>query len=149
MQRMFSIIKKLETFSAAHRLIKGYEGKCKHLHGHDYMLEITISAEQLDQYDFVMDFDVIKENFNQWIQDHWDHGTLVSEADQALLGFVKKEKQKYFVLAGNKNTTVECLAEFLFEKFTRILEKLDNGSGLRLMEVRVFESQTASATVSL
>ncbi|MBX9706042.1 MAG: 6-carboxytetrahydropterin synthase, partial [Gammaproteobacteria bacterium] len=39
---MYVIKKQLDTFSAAHRLTKGYQGKCKDLHGHDYQVEITL-----------------------------------------------------------------------------------------------------------
>ena len=142
---MYSITKKLRNFSAAHRLVKGYEGKCKNLHGHNYALEIKVSSEELDQYGFVMDFDDIKVHFDQWVQNHWDHVTIVSEIDKPLINFLEKEKQEYFLLPGDKNTTAECLSEFLFQTFSEILRKL-NTPHIILHSVRVFESETASAT---
>lgn len=142
--KMFSIIKQLKTFSAAHRLIKGYQGKCKNLHGHNYALEIALTANELNEYDFVMDFDDIKQHFDQWVQDHWDHTTIVSEMDTSLIAFLKKENQDYFVIPGEKNTSAECLSEFLFYKFDDILKSL-NETRISLVSVRVFESETASA----
>jgi len=143
---MFYINKRLRQFSAAHRLIKGYEGKCRDLHGHNYFIEVTITAEQLNEYDFVIDFDDIKQHLDEWVQEHWDHATLVSEMDAALIAFLKKEKQTYFVIPGDKNTTAECLAEFLFHRFTEILSALsDINQRITLSDVRVFESENASA----
>ena len=144
---MFSITKQLSTFSAAHRLIKGYQGKCRSLHGHNYALEVTFSSTKLDQYDFVMDFDEIKLHFDQWVQDHWDHATIVSEMDTVLIDFLKKEKQDYFIIPGEKNTSAECLSEFLFQQFNDILKSLKE-TRVILQSVRVFESDTASATYS-
>jgi len=143
---MFYINKKLKKFSAAHRLIKGYEGKCKNLHGHNYAVDVFIAADDLDHFGFVMDFDDIKLHFDQWIQQHWDHATLVSEIDVPLLDFLKKEKQHHYVLPGEKNTSSERLAEYLFHRFTDILNNLQKENPrLSLTEVRVYESDTAMA----
>ena len=143
---MFYINKKLKKISAAHRLIKGYVGKCKNLHGHNYAVEVIITADELDHFDFVMDFDDIKEHFDQWLQKNWDHATLVSEMDTPLIEFLKRENQHHYILSGNKNTSAERLAEYLFEKFTAILNNLQSeGASLTLLEVRVYESETAMA----
>ena len=145
---MFTITKQLRKFSAAHRLVKNYVGRCKHLHGHDYKVEVTIAAKQLNQYDFVMDFDEIKQLFDRWLQDHWDHATLVSEIDTPLIDFLEKQQQHYFIIPGNKNTTAECLAEFLFQQFNQLLKTVDN-QRITLHTVRVFESDSAWASYSL
>jgi len=143
---MFYINKKLKIFSAAHRLIKGYEGKCKNLHGHNYAVEVIITSDKLDQFDFVIDYDDIKEHFDTWLQENWDHGTIVSEADTPLLDFLKHENQHHYVLPGDKNTSSERLAEYLFEQFTTILNDIQIGEiRLKLAEVRVYESATAMA----
>lgn len=141
---MFTVSRDLRTFSAAHRLNKGYEGKCKHLHGHSYAVRVTLSAPELNSYDFVIDFGEIKRLFDTWVQGHWDHATLVSEMDASLIDFLQREKQNYFVIPGRRNTTAEALAEFLFEKFTAVLT--DAGyTALQLLSVRVSESATSHA----
>lgn len=142
------ITKQLKSFAAAHRLINGYQGKCKNLHGHNYTLEITFSAAELNDYGFVMDFDDIKEHFNQWVQEHWDHATIVSETDKPLIAFLEQEKQDYFLTPSSQNTSAERLAEFLFHQFSEILNSLDEPR-VTLESVRVFESETASAVYSL
>ena len=54
---MFYLSKQLKSFAAAHRLIKDYPGKCRDLHGHNYRVDVLLAADQLDHYDFVLDFD--------------------------------------------------------------------------------------------
>ena len=39
----------------------------------------------------VVDFSVVKERVGGWVDDHWDHTTLVNRADTRLLEFVETE----------------------------------------------------------
>lgn len=143
---MFSVSRDLKSFSAAHRLNKGYQGKCRHLHGHTYHVRVVLSAELLDQYDFVIDFGDIKRMFDVWVQQHWDHATLVSELDQPLLDFLVSQKQDHFVIPGQRNTTSEALAEFLFKQFSKILSTSQYAdTTIRLCEVVVSESDYSHA----
>lgn len=140
---MYVIKKQLDTFSAAHRITKGYQGKCKDLHGHDYQVEITLHCHELDQYDFVIDFGEIKQICDKWLQQHWDHATLVGGEDPVLLKFVEQEQQKHFLLPEGRNSTVEFLAELLFEIFERELASFT--PRVQLYSVEIAESQTARA----
>ena len=143
---MFRVSRKLRTFSAAHRLNKGYEGKCKHLHGHTYSGLVTLEAESLDDYDFVIDFGDIKKFFDDWVQQHWDHVTLVSEMDTTLIHFLQREQQDYFIIPGRCNTTTEVLAEYLFKKFLEILHNQPvYANKLRLISVTIAESEHSYA----
>jgi 6-pyruvoyltetrahydropterin/6-carboxytetrahydropterin synthase len=145
---MFKVSRRLKDFSAAHRLNKSYPGKCRTLHGHTYRVEVELAAKSLDRYDFVIDFSDIKRLFDDWVQSHWDHVTLVSELDEPLLNFLEAELQDYFVLPDKRNTTCEALAEFLFQKFEALLiDFLDeNLSGIRLVRVSVAESPLSTAS---
>jgi len=144
---MFILKKKLDVFSAAHRVIKGYQGKCKDLHGHDYLVEVTVACEELDDYGFVIDFGDIKQICNDWLKNHWDHCTLVCADDQGLLKFLRQEDQRHFVLPAEKNSTVENLTEFLFYQFQVELKKFS--PRVTLQAVTIWESETASATFQL
>ncbi len=53
-------------FEAAHRLTD-YSGKCKRIHGHNWVVDIGVSADRsLDKVGFVVDFGVIKDVVNQF-----------------------------------------------------------------------------------
>ena len=53
----YSVCKTL-TFEAAHRLLKDYSGKCSNNHGHSWVVDIEVEAEQLDEKGMVVDFDI-------------------------------------------------------------------------------------------
>jgi 6-pyruvoyltetrahydropterin/6-carboxytetrahydropterin synthase len=52
--------KAIEGFSAAHRL-RGYQGDCERLHGHNYRVEVAVESPQLDDAGIVMDFRDLKQ----------------------------------------------------------------------------------------
>ena len=70
----FSITKQFK-FEAAHSLPK-YEGKCKNLHGHSYVLEVSVSGPvhtDGSQEGMVMDFTDISKIVDSEIITQWDH----------------------------------------------------------------------------
>lgn len=46
-------------FSAAHRL-RGYQGECERLHGHNWRVEVVLASDRLDHLGMVMDFRDLK-----------------------------------------------------------------------------------------
>jgi 6-pyruvoyltetrahydropterin/6-carboxytetrahydropterin synthase len=52
--------KVMEGFSAAHRL-RGYQGDCERLHGHNYRVEVAVESPQLDDAGIIMDFRDLKQ----------------------------------------------------------------------------------------
>jgi 6-pyruvoyltetrahydropterin/6-carboxytetrahydropterin synthase len=51
---VFEVTKKA-SFSAAH-FLRGYNGPCSRLHGHNWTVEVTIRATKLDAMGMVVDF---------------------------------------------------------------------------------------------
>jgi 6-pyruvoyltetrahydropterin/6-carboxytetrahydropterin synthase len=52
-------LKILTDFASAHTL-RGYPGECRRMHGHNWKLEVEITAQALDQHGMAIDFKVIK-----------------------------------------------------------------------------------------
>ncbi len=144
---MYQIRKELREFCAAHRLIKDYPGKCRNLHGHNYLVTVTFQSESLNQYDFVVDFTEVRALCEDWVNDHLDHSVIVSEDDKVLLDFVRNTNEHHFVLQGQRSTSAECFAEFLFYKFNELLSKsdIDCSHGLKIVAVEVAETSESSA----
>ena len=46
-------------FAAAH-FLRGYEGKCENLHGHNWKVEVRVRSGELAELDMVMDFKKLK-----------------------------------------------------------------------------------------
>jgi 6-pyruvoyltetrahydropterin/6-carboxytetrahydropterin synthase len=51
---MFEVLRE-RTFSAAHQL-RGYQGNCERLHGHNWRVKIHVQARELDELGMVIDF---------------------------------------------------------------------------------------------
>ena len=70
-------------FEGAHALL-GYDGKCKHIHGHSYRLFVTVSgAPELSKNHpksgMVLDFSELKHIVNTYITEPFDHALLLRE----------------------------------------------------------------------
>lgn len=144
---MHQIKTQLQDFSAAHRLIKEYQGKCTNLHGHNYRVFLTFGASELDNNDFVTDFSEVKRVCNQWVKDHWDHAVIISSIDQPLLDFAIDNNQKHYVIPNGQNTTVEVLSHHLYRTINpMVIEKIRTiNPTIELQEVEIWETQSSCA----
>ena len=115
---MIKIVKQIR-WSMGHRLVKDYPHKCKNAHGHEYLAEIEIGRKELDQYDFVIDFSIIKKKLGKWIDDKLDHGFLCCEQDNEMIEFLEKTNQKHYVI--KENPTAEIIAKLLFDKGNELI----------------------------
>ena len=135
------ITRRLE-FDAGHR-IPNHASQCRHLHGHRYAIEITLSGdiictEGAAEQGMVMDFSSVKSIANRVLVDHWDHAFLVYQGDRAVVEFLASlPEHKTVVLP------VVPTAENLAAEAFRILDAayLDTcGKQLRLERVRLYET---------
>ena len=70
-------------FCYGHRLID-HKGKCRHLHGHNGLVEIEVEAEELDELGVVMDFSDIRDMVKGWIDANLDHRMILNREDEAV-----------------------------------------------------------------
>ncbi|RMG90640.1 MAG: 6-carboxytetrahydropterin synthase QueD [Chloroflexi bacterium] len=69
---MFTISKQF-TFSASHQLEQlPPEHQCARLHGHNYVVELILQAEELDENGFVVDYLDLKP-FKMFLDEELDH----------------------------------------------------------------------------
>lgn len=62
-------------FSAAHAL-RNYQGKCEHIHGHNFSVEAVVEGDSLlPDTEFLLDFSVLKKLLKQ-VLDSLDHKDL-------------------------------------------------------------------------
>jgi 6-pyruvoyltetrahydropterin/6-carboxytetrahydropterin synthase len=129
-------------FDAAHRVME-HESKCKHLHGHRYIIEASFEAAKLDALDRVIDFGIIKERLGGWIDEHWDHGTILNVKDKPLGELIAGQTfQKIYYLSGNP--TAEKMAEYLFSE---ICPALFAETGVHCTRLRLYETPNCYADV--
>jgi 6-pyruvoyltetrahydropterin/6-carboxytetrahydropterin synthase len=77
---MYTISKQF-TFSASHQLKGLPEGHpCARLHGHNYRVEVVLSASTLNEVGFVKDYGELKP-FQQWLDAQYDHRHLNDQCE--------------------------------------------------------------------
>lgn len=131
-------------FDAAHRVME-HESKCKHLHGHRYVIEATFEAQQLDALDRVIDFGVIKQVLGEWVDVNWDHTTILNERDKALGNAIESfTHQRIYWLNGNP--TAEKMAAHLFSE---ICPSLFRETDVQCVALRLYETPNCYADCSV
>ncbi len=70
-------------FEAAHALW-GYDGACRNVHGHSYLLYVCLKGKPLSdksdpKYGMIMDFSILKKIVNELITDVFDHALMVNK----------------------------------------------------------------------
>lgn len=130
-------------FCAGHR-VYGHESKCSNLHGHNYVLWVHASAEGLDGLGRIIDFSVLKEKVDTWIQINWDHTFLAYKNDLELLALeplIQKNKP-WFVCPFNP--TAENMAGFLFKE---IIPELLKDTGVIVSRLVLYETENCKVEV--
>lgn len=112
-----------DEFSAAHRLPDS-GSKCERLHGHNWKVEVEVSAERLDARGMAIDFNDLKALT----------GEILEELDHRLLNDLPAFQEQ--------NPTAENLARYIYE---RLAERVAEGR-VKLDRVRVWESETTAAS---
>ncbi|MEX2162632.1 MAG: 6-carboxytetrahydropterin synthase QueD [Sulfuricaulis sp.] len=135
------ITRRLE-FDAGHR-IPNHDSQCRHLHGHRYAIEVTLSGpviadEGASNQGMVMDFAEVKAVAQRHLVDAWDHAFLVWRGDNAVVEFLRS-------IPGHKTVSFDAppTAEHLAITALRLLDSVYRdryGNNLLLEKVRVFET---------
>ena len=130
---MFQVTQQIE-FCYGHRLLN-YDGKCRHLHGHNGKAVIVLESEELDSRGMLVDFSDIKKSVRTWIDDQLDHRMILCESDPAV-PFFQQQGEPLFLLP--ENPTAENIAKLIFN-FTK-------SQGFPVTEVGLWETPNAFAT---
>ena len=130
---MFQVTREIR-FCYGHRLLE-YDGKCRHLHGHNGRAVITLQAPSLDALGMVMDFSKIKRIVGGWIDSHLDHRMILRKDDPALPELRRLNEPVHVV---DVNPTAENLAKMIYDYAV--------SQGFPVTEVILWETEEAFAT---
>lgn len=142
------ITRKLE-FDAGHR-IPDHRSQCRNLHGHRYVLEITLRGDLVDtegapDRGMVMDFADVKSLAMEHLVGKWDHAFIVYARDEQVRAFLEQmADHKTIVL--DRIPTVENLAAVAFDILANVYDA-HYGINLRLERVRLYETPNCWADV--
>ena len=115
---------KIESFfSGAHRL-RGYDGQCENLHGHNWKVEVFVSSSELREDGMVLDFRKLR------------------EATQAVLEALDHRYLNEIPYFSEINPSSENIAKYIFDRLKDRFE----GIHARLTKVTAWESASACAS---
>lgn len=122
-------------FDAGHRVI-GHENKCKFLHGHRYVLEVTAESDTTDSLGMVVDFGQMKFIIKNWIDDNFDHSLILHKDDKEIGDKISDwtGQEIYYM---DQNPTAENIALHLK---LDILPKLFTSSFFMIIKLKLFET---------
>lgn len=146
---MLTITRKLE-FDAGHR-IPDHRSQCRNLHGHRYVLEITLQGDVVDtegvsDCGMVMDFADVKALAMEHLVSRWDHAFIVFAGDTTVRTFLDSMPGHKTVVL-DRIPTVENLAVAAFGLLAKVYDA-HYGVNLRLAHVRLYETPNCWADVS-
>jgi 6-pyruvoyltetrahydropterin/6-carboxytetrahydropterin synthase len=130
---MFRVTREIH-FCYGHRLLN-YDGKCRHLHGHNGRAVITLEGPDLDHRGMLMDFSDLKRTVGNWIDDTLDH-TMLLRQDDPVLPELQKCGERVHVL--DVNPTAENIARLIFD--------FAKSQGFPVVEVKLWETENCFAT---
>lgn len=111
------------TFSAAHQL-KGYEGDCRNLHGHNYNVIAVVRTDKLNDIGIALDFKRLKAALDE-ILDGYDHKNL-------------SELPEYSEI----NPTSEVMAMKIYQRLSAVI----NDGVVKVYSIRIEESAGSGCT---
>ena len=109
-----------KSFSAAH-ILKEIGGKCEDLHGHNFVVEVTVKGESLNKEDLLIDFRILKRWTNE-ILEQLDH----------------KYLNQIDIFKG-MNPSSEQIARYIHDRLTDNMKSMT----LKVSRVTVWESENA------
>ena len=111
------------TFSAAHQL-KGYDGDCRNLHGHNYNVIAVVRTAKLNEIGIALDFKRLKAALDE-ILDGYDHKNL-------------SELPEY----SQVNPTSEVMAMNIYRRLSGLI----NDGNVKVYSIRIEESTSSGCT---
>lgn len=118
-------LKILTDFASAHTL-RDYPGQCARMHGHNWKVEVEVSARELDDTGMAIDFKVIKQA-TRALADRLDHRYL-------------NDLEPFTEI----NPTAENIAAYFFRELSKSL----NTPAVRISSVVLWETDRACVRYS-
>jgi 6-pyruvoyltetrahydropterin/6-carboxytetrahydropterin synthase len=111
------------VISASHHL-RGYQGKCEKVHGHNYKVEATVGTEIQDETGLALDFGVLKKHLND-VAGKFDHTDL-------------NEHEEF----RERNPSSENMAMIIYKGLQVALDDLP----VKVIRVKVWETEGSNVT---
>ena len=131
---MLHKVTKAIEFCYGHRLLD-YDGKCRHLHGHNGVLEVDVEADVLDSRGMLMDFTELRDKVKGWVDAHLDHKMLLCRRDPVVPLLTDVGEPLYLM---DENPTAENISRHIYQQVRQM--------GFNVAEVRLWETSSSYAS---
>lgn len=115
------------NFSGAHSL-RAYKGECVNLHGHNWKVEVSVTAIELNKSGMIIDFKVLEKALEE----------IIGRFDHKNINEIKPFDQM--------NPTAENLARWVFDELLKQIPKKYNST--KVLRVSVWETDKYCASYS-
>lgn len=113
----------IKSFSAAH-LLADIGGKCETLHGHNFKVEVSVAADQLDANGILIDFRFLKKILG------------------GILGDIDHKHLNALAHFQGINPSAENIAKYIYDQMD---EKVKT-AGVHMVRVKIWESANAAVS---
>ncbi len=110
----------IETAISAAHFLKEYSGACSRVHGHNWKIQVTVSATRTDRADMVIDFKDLKDLTWQ----------VVGKFDHQMINEVPP--------FDGQNPTAENLSRYFYHEIARLLPEHVSMYSIRLWETEKY-----------
>lgn len=114
-------------FSAAHKILE-HPGKCARLHGHNWNVDVTVTASQLDRLGLAVDFSTVKDVVKQVIEP-LDHVYL---------------NELHMFSTVQTNPTAEVISRYIYNEVAGRLRAVAPQANVKRIDL--YETETCSAS---
>ncbi|SFV66727.1 Queuosine biosynthesis QueD, PTPS-I [hydrothermal vent metagenome] len=104
--------------------MRDYPGNCANLHGHNWQIEVSVEAEELDESGMVIDFKTIKSKTKE----------VISKLDHKLLNDIKPFDKI--------NPTAENIAKYCYQQISKQI----NTNNIKISLITIWETPRACAS---
>ena len=128
-------------FEMSHAL-EGYQGLCKNIHGHSYILSVTIQGKACEDvssshFGMLMDFSELKQMVNRSVVEPWDHALMLRKDSKMAAALAGVDTKKVWV-------DFQPTCENMVQEIARIIGS-QLPSHLKLYRVKLHETANSYA----
>jgi len=116
-------LKVVTSFAAAHNL-NNYQGECENLHGHNWRVEVTVTAKELDKAGLCIDFKILKAKTKE----------LLNTLDHKYLNELE--------CFNGESPSSENISKYVYQQMSKAL----NDANVKVDMITVWESDFACAS---
>lgn len=144
----YSCSKRFNEICVAHRNWRA-KSHCRFVHGYARDVEITFGCDHLDESNFVVDFGGLK-HVRAWLQDAWDHRTLIADDDPLLDQLSQLEQAggiRLHVMDTSRGwgPSIEESCNFVFDHVDAMVREATNGRAW-VLRVDIWEKSDNKAS---